>query len=97
MRRETPLLVVLDEPTASLDAQAEHALFERYAQASIRNAGQIGAITVLVTHRFSSISMADLIVFLEDGKAIEVGSHDELLRQQGRYAELYEMQAAGYR
>jgi ATP-binding cassette subfamily B protein len=97
MRRDTPLLMVLDEPTASLDAQAEHALFERYAAAAKENAAATGAITVLVSHRFSTVLMADLIVYLEGGKIVEYGSHAELLRRGGRYAELFELQAAGYR
>jgi len=93
MRRDDPLLVLLDEPTASLDPQAEHALFERYTAA----ASESDAITVLVSHRFSTVLMADLIVYLEDGQAAEVGSHTELMARQGRYAELFELQAAGYR
>ena len=92
-----PLLVVLDEPTASLDAQSEHALFERYAAAAREAAQHSGAVTVLVSHRFSTVRMADLIVYLEGGRAVEVGGHDELLASGGRYAELFELQAAGYR
>ncbi len=97
MRREEPLLVVLDEPTASLDAQAEHALFDQYAKAAKENAARTGAITVLVSHRFSTVLMADLIVYLDGGKVVEYGSHAELLARGGRYAELFELQAAGYR
>jgi ATP-binding cassette subfamily B protein len=97
MRRQDPLLVVLDEPTASLDAQSEHALFTRYAEAAQRGAQRSGAITVLVSHRFSTASMADLIVYLDNGQVIEAGSHDQLLASGGRYAELFELQAAGYR
>ncbi|MCW2538322.1 MAG: Xenobiotic-transporting ATPase [Frankiales bacterium] len=97
MRREQPLLIVLDEPTASLDARSEHALFDRYAAAA-RQAGQdAGAVTVLVSHRFSTVRMADVIVYIEDGRAVESGSHDELLAAGGKYAELYELQASGYR
>ncbi|HWE90509.1 MAG TPA: ABC transporter ATP-binding protein [Pseudonocardiaceae bacterium] len=97
MRREDPLLVVLDEPTASLDAPSEHTLFERYAEAAVRGAQRTGAVTVLVSHRFSTVRMADLIIFIDGGRPIEVGSHDDLLRTGGRYAELFELQAAGYR
>jgi ATP-binding cassette subfamily B protein len=97
MRRPEALLVVLDEPTASLDAQSEHALFERYAAAAMQGARQAGAVTVLVSHRFSTVRMADLIVFVADGQAAEVGSHEQLLAAGGRYAELFELQAAGYR
>jgi ATP-binding cassette subfamily B protein len=87
----------LDEPTASLDAQAEHALFDHYATAAKVSADRTGAITVLVSHRFSTVLMADLIVYLEGGSAVEIGSHAELLARGGRYAELFELQAAGYR
>jgi ATP-binding cassette subfamily B protein len=97
MRRDGPLLIVLDEPTASLDAQAEHALFDRYAAAARRAGDRNGAITVLVSHRFSTVLMADVIVYLEGGHAVEVGSHAELLERGGRYAELFELQAASYR
>jgi ATP-binding cassette, subfamily B, bacterial len=95
MRRDEPLLVVLDEPTASLDAQSEHALFERYSAAA-QDAAARGAITVLVSHRFSTVQMAQLIIFIEAGHAVEVGSHDELVAAGGRYAELFALQAAGY-
>lgn len=89
--------MVLDEPTASLDAPSEHALFERYAAAAAEAARESGAITVLVSHRFSTVRMADLIVFLEAGHAVEAGDHETLLAHGGRYAELFEMQAAAYR
>ena len=97
MRRDDPLLVVLDEPTASLDAQAEHALFDRYATAARLTAQRTGAITVLVSHRLSTVLMADLIVYLEGGRIVEAGPHAQLLRDGGRYAELFELQAAAYR
>jgi len=97
MRREQPLLLVLDEPTASLDAQAEHALFERYAQAAARTSARTGAITVLVSHRLATARSADLIVFLEQGRVVEVGSHQQLTTAGSRYAELFELQAAAYR
>ena len=97
MRRESPLLVVLDEPTASLDAQAEHALFDHYARSARENAQRSGAVTVLISHRFSTVLMADLIVYLEAGQVVEAGSHADLLARRGRYAELFELQAAGYR
>jgi ATP-binding cassette subfamily B protein len=97
MRSPDPLLVVLDEPTASLDAQAEHALFERYAAASAAYAGAVGTITLLVSHRFATVRMADVIIYLESGHAIEAGSHDELMDTGGRYAELFTLQAQGYR
>jgi ABC-type multidrug transport system fused ATPase/permease subunit len=95
MRAPDPLLVVLDEPTASLDAHAEHALFERY-QAAADDAASAGTITLLVSHRFSTVRMADLIVYLEAGHITEAGTHEELLAANGRYAELFNLQAAAY-
>ncbi|MFN2462853.1 MAG: ABC transporter ATP-binding protein [Candidatus Dormibacteria bacterium] len=97
MMRPEPLLLVLDEPSSGLDAQSEHALFERYAGAARRGAARNGAITLLVSHRFSTVRMADLIVVVSEGRAMEVGSHDELIAKKGLYAELYEIQASAYR
>ena len=101
--RGQPLLLMLDEPTAALDAETEHALFERYA-AAVRGGKSNGAaersdgrITILVSHRFSTVRMADLIVVLDGSRVVEVGGHDELVGQGGKYAELYGIQAAGYR
>lgn len=129
--RDQPLLLVLDEPTAALDAETEHALFERYAAASRRSgqrdrpaeldsdggtrdgsgidrdrrAGERshhtpappdGRITILVSHRFSTVRMADLIVVLDGARVVEVGSHEALLARSGQYAELYGIQAAAY-
>jgi ATP-binding cassette subfamily B protein len=96
--RDRPLLLVLDEPTAALDAETEHALFERYA-AALRTDGSAadGRITILVSHRFSTGRMADLIVVLDDAHLVEVGTHDELMAKGGQYAELYGIQAAAYR
>lgn len=94
LMRSDPLIRVLDEPTASLDAETEYALFERYANESRKS--DHGAITVLVSHRFSTVRMADLIVVVEDSQISEYGSHDQLMASGGRYAELYEVQAGGY-
>ncbi|MFE2753938.1 ABC transporter ATP-binding protein [Actinosynnema sp. NPDC059335] len=96
MMREEPLLLVLDEPTSALDAQAEHRLFERYAAGAREVGRRTGAITVLVSHRFSTVRMADLIVVVAGGRIEEHGSHDELMAANGLYAELYAMQAAAY-
>jgi ATP-binding cassette, subfamily B, bacterial len=94
--RDRPLLCVLDEPTAALDAETEHTLFERFAEAS-RAAANDGRITVLVSHRFSTVRMADLIVVLDGSRVVEFGDHETLMSQRGLYAELYGIQAAGYR
>jgi ATP-binding cassette subfamily B protein len=94
--RVVPLLMVLDEPTAALDAETEHELFERYADAARRDESP-GSITILVSHRFSTVRMADLIVVLDGSRLAEVGSHDELMQRDGPYADLYRIQAAAYR
>jgi ATP-binding cassette subfamily B protein len=97
MMREQPLLLLLDEPTAALDPLTEHALFERYA-ASAREVGQrTGGITVLVSHRFSTVRMADLILVVSDGRIAEAGDHQALMARDGIYAELFTLQAAAYR
>ncbi|HUR23418.1 MAG TPA: ABC transporter ATP-binding protein [Acidimicrobiales bacterium] len=97
MMREDPLLLLLDEPTASLDAATEHALFERFAGQARWAAGRTGAVTLLVSHRFSTVRMADLILVVEDGRVIERGDHCQLMAADGRYAELYSLQATSYR
>jgi ATP-binding cassette subfamily B protein len=94
--RDEPLLLVLDEPTAALDAETEHALFERYSAAA-HGAGGSGRVTILVSHRFSTVRMADLIVVLDGARLVEAGTHDELMAQGGQYSELYGIQAAAYR
>ncbi len=88
--RDAPVLV-LDEPTAALDARAEFEVFRRFQELSAAKT------TLLISHRFSSVRMADRIAVLVDGRVEAVGTHDELLAQKGRYAELFELQAAGYR
>ncbi|HEY5569687.1 MAG TPA: ABC transporter ATP-binding protein, partial [Gammaproteobacteria bacterium] len=91
--RDRPLLLVLDEPTAALDAETEHALFERYAAAARGD----GRITILVSHRFSTVRMADIIVVLDGARVVEVGTHAELIARGAQYSELYGIQAAAYR
>jgi ATP-binding cassette subfamily B protein len=92
--RDQPAVLVLDEPTAALDSETEHALFERYAAAARSSDGRI---TILVSHRFSTVRMADLIVVLQGARVAEIGSHEELIAQGGLYSQLYEIQAAAYR
>ena len=88
--REAQLLI-LDEPTAALDARAEYEVFERFKELTQ------GKTAVLISHRFSTVRMADRILVVEQGRAQEIGSHEELLARNGRYAELFALQAAGYR
>ncbi|MBW3544528.1 MAG: ABC transporter ATP-binding protein/permease [Bacteroidetes bacterium] len=87
--REAQLLI-LDEPTAALDARAEHVVFLRFAELTQ------GKMAVLISHRFSTVRMADRILVLEGGQLLEAGSHEALLQQEGRYAELFRLQARGY-
>ncbi|HZB39364.1 MAG TPA: ABC transporter ATP-binding protein [Ilumatobacter sp.] len=93
--RDGPLLLILDEPTAALDAETEHALFERFAAAA-RAEAATGRVTVLVSHRFSTVRMADLIVVMDGARVVESGTHEELLARNGHYAELFSIQAAAY-
>jgi len=88
--REAQLLI-LDEPTAALDARAEYEVFQRFADLTR------GKSAVLISHRFSTVRMADRILVLDKGQLLEIGSHEELLEKGGRYAELFHLQAAGYR
>jgi ATP-binding cassette subfamily B protein len=88
--RDAPLLV-LDEPTAALDARSEYEVFQRFKELSA------GKTAVIISHRFSTVRMADRIIVLQHGAIEEVGTHEQLVAAGGHYAELFELQAAGYR
>jgi ATP-binding cassette, subfamily B, bacterial len=94
--RDQPLLVIFDEPAAALDPMAEHDMFERFA-AEARSESSAGCVTILVSHRFSTVRMADVILVLEHGRILESGSHQELMASGGTYAELFQLQAKSYR
>jgi ATP-binding cassette, subfamily B, bacterial len=94
--REGPLLIVFDEPTAALDAAAEHEMFARFA-AEARSGEAAGRVTLLISHRFSTVRMADAIAVIDKGRLKEFGSHAALMAKGGLYAELFELQARGYR
>ena len=94
--RAGPLVAVLDEPTANLDAKAEAAVFARMARTA-RHTKQSGAVTIFVSHRFTSARIADLIVLLEQGTVAEVGDHRSLMAKGGSYAEMFALQARAYR
>lgn len=96
MMLQAPILRILDEPTSALDAATEHELFERYTEAA-RAGRRTGTITLLVTHRFSTVASADLVLVLDRGRLIEQGTHAQLIARGGQYARLYDIQAAGYR
>jgi ATP-binding cassette subfamily B protein len=90
MRRDADILV-LDEPTASMDAEAEVKIFDRFRELTEDK------IAIVISHRFSTVRMADQIIVLDRGSVIERGAHAELLAQDGRYARLFNLQAQGYR
>jgi ATP-binding cassette subfamily B protein len=84
-------VLILDEPTAALDARSEYEVFQRFRDLSR------GKTAMLISHRFSTVRMADRILVVEGGRVTEAGSHEDLVAAGGRYAELFELQAAGYR
>jgi ATP-binding cassette subfamily B protein len=83
-------IVILDEPTAALDARAEFEVFKRFAELTK------GKTAVIISHRFSTVRMADRILVLRNGEMVEIGTHEELLLKNGLYAELFNLQAQGY-
>ena len=83
-------MLILDEPTAALDARAEYEVFERFSELTE------GKTAVLISHRFSTVRMADRILVLKGGEMVEIGSHEALLENGGLYSELFNLQAAGY-
>jgi ATP-binding cassette, subfamily B, bacterial len=97
MMRDEPLVLVLDEPASALDADAERRLFESWLTRARRLGENMGAITILISHRLSTVRRADRIIVLADGRLVEQGSHRELLQLGGLYAELFRLQAAAYR
>ncbi len=94
--RSSPILLVLDEPTASLDAEAEEYIFGRFRDLSRQAASASGGVTILVSHRFSTVTTADLILVLKHGRIVERGSHAQLMDAGGEYAELYRLQVKAY-
>jgi ATP-binding cassette subfamily B protein len=89
--RERADIMVLDEPTAAMDAEAEAEVFARFRELSDRRMG------IVISHRFSTVRMADRILVLERGRVVEQGSHEQLMQENGRYARLFTLQAEGYR
>ena len=83
--------MVLDEPTSAMDAEAEAQIFDRFRAMTQHQ------MAILISHRFSTVRMADYILVLEKGSVLETGTHEELLKMNGRYAHLFALQAAGYR
>jgi ATP-binding cassette subfamily B protein len=96
MMRPEPVLLILDEPTSGLDPHAEHALFELFAGVAADTARRSGSIALFVSHRFSTVRMADHIIVLAEGRVVEQGNHASLMATRGLYADLYEIQARAY-
>lgn len=96
LMRTEPLVVFFDEPTANLDAPSEHALFDRYTSEAARMGRRTGTLTLLITHRFSTVRSVDRILVLEQGRLVQEGSHNELVASPGLYADLYTLQAKSF-
>lgn len=92
-----PKVMLFDEPTSALDPEAEHAIFGRFAEAAARVSADTGGVTVIVSHRMSTARLADRIAVLDAGRLVEHGTHEELMARNGRYSELFELQASRYR
>jgi ATP-binding cassette, subfamily B, bacterial len=95
MMRAAPLLLILDEPTYSLDVESERRVYEWFARVA-RTENPAGTVTVIVSHRFSTVRAADLVGVVHDGRLVEWGTHSELIARRGAYAEMYRTQAEGY-
>jgi ATP-binding cassette subfamily B protein len=96
LMRTDPMLLTLDEPASALDALAEQRLVDAYQSIAAEVAATVGGVTVFVTHRMSTVRLADTIVVLDGGRVVEHGSHSELLQLGGRYAHLYTLQSRAY-
>ena len=96
LMRTDPLLLVLDEPASALDAMAEQRLVDAYREVAAEVAATVGGVTLFVTHRMSTVRLADLVVVLDDGRVVEQGTHDSLVAAGGRYADLWAMQSRAY-
>jgi ATP-binding cassette subfamily B protein len=95
MMRDAPVMLVLDEPTYSLDVDSERRVFEWFSRVAGAD-NPLGTITVIVSHRFSTVRAAHLVAVVHDGRVVESGTHAELLKAGGRYAQMYRTQAEGY-
>jgi ATP-binding cassette, subfamily B, bacterial len=95
MMHTEPLALVLDEPTYSLDVESERRVFEWFARIA-RSDDPLGTITIIVSHRFSTVRTADVVAVMHQGEVVEWGSHRDLLARDGRYAHMYRTQAEGY-
>jgi ATP-binding cassette subfamily B protein len=94
--RQSPLLMLLDEPSSALDPESEEEILSGYVSGA-RELGRRGGLTVIVSHRMSTVRRVDRIVYMHDGQVVEDGTHEELMALDGRYAQMFELQARAYR